>query len=107
MSMVMLLPPSHNAKGDFEIMPIFLDLGRVVATAAVNRAIGPVLLIPLLHRHASGDWGDIDPSDWKTNDAAARDGDRVLSAYTVAGRKIWIITEADRASTTILFPSEY
>ena len=35
-------------------------------------------------------------------------GARLLSAYTVGdGRRVWIITEADRAATTALLPEEY
>ena len=36
-------------------------------------------------------------------------GARLLSAYTVPspGRRVWVITEADRSATTILLPSEY
>lgn len=89
-------------------MPItIIQLGRVLATAGVLAEIDRMDLVEPIHRHMGGDWGDIDPADWKTNDAAAREGDRVLSAYNVKGRKIWIITEADRSSTTVLFPSEY
>jgi hypothetical protein len=33
---------------------------------------------------------------------------RLLSAYKTSKRiKIWVITEADRSSTTILLPNEY
>jgi len=39
---------------------------------------------------------------------AAREGTRVFSAYELRdGTRIWIITEADRSVTTILFPEEY
>jgi len=35
-------------------------------------------------------------------------GWRILSAYCLSNRtKIWVITEADRSSTTILLPEEY
>jgi len=36
-------------------------------------------------------------------------GFRILSAYTLSDGKtrIWIITEANRESTTVLLPSEY
>ncbi|MFC2013718.1 hypothetical protein ACFLU8_02415 [Chloroflexota bacterium] len=66
-----------------------------------------------LNRHVKGDWGDVDKEDKQTNDQALRLGTRLLSAYNddrfpkngVA--TIWIITEADRSVTTILFPDEY
>ena len=35
-------------------------------------------------------------------------GFRVLSAYrTSTGDKFWVITEADRSSTTVLMPEDY
>jgi hypothetical protein len=35
-------------------------------------------------------------------------GFRVLSSYrTLAGERIWVITEADRSLTTLLLPEEY
>lgn len=66
-----------------------------------------------LNRHVKGDWGDVDDEDKLTNDQALKQGTRLLSAYNddrfpkngVA--TIWIITEADRNATTILFPDEY
>ena len=64
-------------------------------------------------RHQSGDWGDCCPDDAALNDAALLDGSRVFSVYMIlAGlytleSKVWIITEADRSFTTVLFPSEY
>ncbi len=62
----------------------------------------------LLNRHRTGDWGEVDSEDWAANDQAVTQGERVLSAYTLKdGVRLWIITEADRAATTILLPSEY
>ncbi|QBX63350.1 hypothetical protein [Dehalococcoides mccartyi] len=66
-----------------------------------------------LNRHVKGDWGDVDDEDKQTNDQALKQGTRLLSAYNddrfpqngVA--TIWVITEADRSATTILFPDEY
>jgi len=46
--------------------------------------------------------------DRRANDAAVGHGTRLLSAYRLTdGTRIWIITEADRGSTTILLPAEY
>lgn len=68
-----------------------------------------------LGRHKAGDWGDLDSQDAAANDHAAILGERVLSAYAlpddlaarVSQTKLWIITEANRASTTVLWPEEY
>ena len=61
-----------------------------------------------LSRHICGDWGDVCDDDKQANDEALTCGARLLSAYhTGAGRKFWIITEADRSVTTVLLPEEY
>jgi hypothetical protein len=50
----------------------------------------------------------VDAEDWAANDQAIIHGGRILSAYMLKdGVRLWIITEADRAATTILLPSEY
>ncbi len=63
--------------------------------------------IAFLARHQEGDWGEVDDHDRAVNETALKTGARLLSAYTVAGEQIWIITEASRTETTILLPSEY
>ncbi len=50
--------------------------------------------------------------DKQSNDFAIAhpDGGRVFAAYKHPQHedwKIWIITEADRSATTVLFPAEY
>lgn len=64
-----------------------------------------------LARYLQGDWGEMSTSDKRGNDEAVGTGDlRIFAAYENTGRedwKIWIITEADRSVTTVLFPSEY
>lgn len=62
---------------------------------------------PYLARHQDGDWGELDAHDRAANETALKTGARILSAYTVEGERIWIITEASRAETTILLPEEY
>jgi hypothetical protein len=59
-------------------------------------------------RHGAGDWGDMDEHDKAENEFAIGEYLRVFSAYEQAPLpKIWIITEADRSATTVLFPNEY
>jgi hypothetical protein len=61
-----------------------------------------------LRRHADGDWGDISVGGKTRNERAIKEGSRILSAYTRKGwPRIWIMTEADRSATRILFPHEY
>ena len=62
----------------------------------------------LMKRHLTGDWGELSAEDAAANDQAIKDGSRILSNYGLpTGERIWIITEADRSVTTVLFPSEY
>jgi hypothetical protein len=85
-------------------------LGQIVATPGAIEALEESGQTPgfFLDQHASGDWGIVGQEDWKLNDQALKDGERILSAYrTLKGKKLWVITEADRSVTTLLLPDEY
>jgi hypothetical protein len=91
------------------VKPLF-TLGHVVATPGALAAIEKSGQQPgdFLTRHASGDWGEVDADDIQENQFRLKNGFRLLSAYhTIAGEKLWVITEADRSSTCILLPEEY
>ena len=84
-------------------------LGQVVSTPnalafAENHQID---LLQLLHRHQTGDWGDLEDGDKEANEEALVNDTRIFSSYSVGEDKIWIITEADRSFTTFLMPSDY
>lgn len=84
--------------------------GRVVMTPGVMEALEKANQSPLefLARHLRGDWGDLCEEDRQANEEALTQDLRTLSAYrTAEATKIWIITEADRSSTTLLLPEEY
>jgi len=84
------------------------ELGRIVATPGALEVLSPEEPLALLQRHQSGDWGEVPPADARENRLSVKRGFRVLSSYTVAsGERVWVLTEADRSSTTILTPSEY
>ncbi|NQX00953.1 hypothetical protein HQ447_09855 [bacterium] len=81
-------------------------LGQTVATPSAA-ALG-IDLACYMHRHHCGDWGDLSGEDKQANEDALAEGSRILSCYQVGnGRRIYIITEADRSSTCILLPEEY
>ena len=101
----------------FVINPVF-QTGQIVASRGVydlacQNTDFAQFVQKCLNRHVKGDWGDVDGEDKETNNQALKQGARLLSAYNddrfpqhgVA--TVWIITEADRSSTTILFPDEY
>lgn len=85
-----------------------VPIGRLTATPAVLDAVPLQELLAAVRRHMRGDWGSLSESDWKENDWALKNGERLLSAYESSGStKFWIITEWDRSYTTVLLPSEY
>src|SRR5471032_2718149 len=89
------LPPANE-----RTRPLF-PLGQIVATPGVlnhlaEHSINPV---PYIGRHQCGDWGDVPHEDARENEFSVLNGLRVLSAYKIAGERVWIITEADRSAT--------
>jgi hypothetical protein len=85
------------------------DLGSIYATPGALELLerNGQTALTLLARHARGDWGTVPDEDARENEFAVRCGLRILSSYRLAGGRLWIITEADRSSTTLLLPSEY
>jgi hypothetical protein len=85
-------------------------VGRIVATPGALTALQAAGQTPheFLARHLRKDWGDLSVEDWHENELSLRAGFRLLSVYhTRLGEKLWIITEADRSTSTVLLPSEY
>jgi len=87
-------------------------LGRLVWTRGVNDRVAvdasfSKFVMDSLKRHTNCDWGDLSAEDKRENDFSVDNGLRLLSSYQRDDWKIWIITEADRSVTTILFPEEY
>ena len=121
------LPPKIQGypclKGGVTINALFVinavfNTGQLVATRGVYNHANENpdfadFIQKSLNRHVKGDWGDVDDEDKLTNDRALKQGLRLLSAYNDdcfpqhGNSTIWIITEADRSATTILFPDEY
>lgn len=61
----------------------------------------------LVLRHLEGDWGDVGPEEWAENEHAVRHGGRLFSVFhTRHGRKLYLVTEANRYATTILVPRD-
>lgn len=88
--------------------PLF-PLGRCILTRGAVELIDDAGMHPddLLARHVCLDPGVLPPEDVATNKRALKHGGRIFSVYRIRGADVWIITEADRSSTTILLPEEY
>ena len=85
-------------------------LGAIVATPGALEALeaSHQSAAEFLARHVKGDWGDLSADDIAQNEFSLKNGFRLLSSYlTASGQKLWVITEEDRSSTTLLLPDEY
>lgn len=87
-------------------------LGRIVWTRGVNDRVAVDTLfakfvMESLKRHSNCDWGELSAEDKHENDFSLGKQLRLFSAYQHNEWKVWIITEANRSTTTILFPEEY
>jgi len=95
--------------------PSIFALGQLLATPAIVRGLTVPQIAGLIGRHRMGDWGDVCNEDAQANAMALQEGARIISVYHVVlvgddaaeATKVWIITEADRSATTVLFPEEY
>ena len=86
------------------------SLGQVVATPGALEALrlAHQSAAFFLDRHAAGDWGEVCDEDKQYNERDLINGERLLSAYTtLLDVKIWVFTEGDRSSTSIILPEEY
>ena len=100
-----------------------LDIGQLFMTTGMSRAVAKSTLFSRfvtgsIGRHKYRDYGELSHHDAETNDYAIEHGGRIISSYDIPNylsiaesqrpqTKVWIITEACRSYTTVLFPSEY
>lgn len=93
-------------------LPMF-SIGNVVATPGALDLLDRHALnaATILRRHMWGDFGTVCAEDRAANLAAIGNGARILSAYEVGPdgktEKVWVLTEGDRSTTTLLLPCEY
>ena len=95
-----------------------LQLGQLVATASISSHMSADLsfhsfVFTSVLRHQEGDWGEVCEEDRYVNDLALTSGSRIVSVYLCSTEhsyesdRIFIITEADRSVTTVLWAGEY
>jgi hypothetical protein len=82
--------------------------GTIMETAGVLNQIPTEERLDAVARHARGDWGEADGVDWSENDSAVRQGGRVFSEFrSKAGVIFFVVTAADRKTTTVLLADEH
>lgn len=96
-------------KNQEDKLPLFslVDI-HITKRAEAELTSRAVISATLLERRVTGDWSNLPAEGIKANRSAIHDGGAVLASYRIAPTvRIWIIPEANRASTTILQPDEY
>lgn len=92
----------------FESKTVYITIG-IDAELKKNRKFRK-FVSDSIQKYVNKDWGDTPSEDAELNEQALESGDRLLAVYNnpeSPNLRIWIITEADRSVTTILFPDEY
>lgn len=85
-------------------------LGRLFMTPGAIETLGEAGQLPqeFINLHARLEQGELCNDDHRENLFSVDKPLRIFSAFkTARGVKVWVITEADRSSTTILLPEEY
>jgi hypothetical protein len=84
------------------------SVGEIVVTPGVAGKLDFAEIESAVQRHASGDWGEIDEEDRQLNNRRVERGGPIASIYKSSkGVKYYVLTEADRSTTTVLLPEEY
>jgi hypothetical protein len=87
----------------FSLGRMFLTPGAIEALEEAGQPANE-----FISRHARLEQGELSAEDYKENLFSVDKALRIFSAFkTAQDVKLWVITEADRSSTTILLPSEY
>jgi len=116
----MYIPPQDNpTPSELLAKPALFELGTVVATGGFlhffgDKAAAEVTGSALALNYTRGNWGVLCDEDKALNDAAldpAAPG-RILAKYEVQNKdmekeSVYVVTEWDRSSTTIMLTSEY
>lgn len=106
----------HAAAANVPVFTHRFDLGAIIVTPQALRMLQRFGVEPctLLHRHASGDWGDADLPQQQINESAISSGDWLVSMYVLCSpigahprrQSLCAVTEGSRMFTTLQLPDE-
>lgn len=83
-------------------------LGDVAVTALAASRIPARAIMGAVIRHATADWGTLDPNEGRRNEIALEYGFFVVSRHrTSTGLEFVVVTENDRTLTTVALPQEW
>ncbi len=95
----------HIIASDFPLGQVVVTRG--IAANYMETTQGNIFINSLIVRHASKDFGDLCEEDIELNHEALEYGNRIFSLYEVDNDKtIYVLTEADRSVTTVLYYDE-
>lgn len=98
-----MIAPNNPNEPKFELGQVCATPGALEALEESGEAADTFIL-----RHHTGDWGDVCEDDAEANEKALQVALRIFSVYhTKDGVKLYVISEADRSTTTILLASDY
>lgn len=86
------------------------ELGKIAVTHSAESALRDAQQSAdeFVARHKAGDWGDVTEETRRANAEALKDGLRLESVYhTKRGEKLLVVTDADRALTSVMTPEEF
>ena len=92
------------------------DLGTILMSRDISNKVKEdpdfeTFVNSCLKRYSNCDWGELPEEDKKLNEKAFNpyEPGMIHGVYTFpkTGDTVWIILEANRSHTTVLFPSEY
>ena len=89
----------------FETGEIYQTKGIAASIEANPNLYGEI--IAAYKDYIGGQWGILGEADKQANEEAIENGGRILARYATSQGDIYIITEADRSVTTVLFCNEY
>jgi hypothetical protein len=106
-----IIDPGEDPSGPRDLGDFRSDaLSRVAITPGAAEVFDSKIEIAILLRiYTAGDWGEIDDHDKNVNEQALLNRGRIMGAYDIGpdNTRVWIITDPDWHTTTLLLPSEY
>lgn len=84
-----------------------LELGKIFVSRRILAELTTEKINEVISWHQNGCIIMLGNKDWIENDHAVEKDKRIVSQHFVDGESVFIITEADRSSTTIMLGYEY
>jgi hypothetical protein len=89
-------------------MKTIFKMGQVLVTYNSMAELNIADIARALARYGNCDWGDSKEEDVESNELAITNNEQIFAAYCdKQDMEFFIVTEADRSTTTVTLPNEY